>query len=155
MYEFKDGHHIIEEETTIARQPSEVFAFITEADNILLFWSNMIRYEHLSTPLEKGVRASATLRLAGRKLDWTAELIEMEPDRLLAWRSVDAPFPFHYEYRLEPVDTGTKVIYHLDSEEVGGFFGRIADPIVGRMMSRDTRSNLEHLKDLLEGEIQE
>lgn len=155
MYEFKDGHHIIDETTTIAREPSDVFAFLTDAENIPLFWSSMSHYEHLSAPLEKGTRASATFRLAGRKLDWTAELVEMEPDRLLSWRSVEAPFPFHYEYRLEPVDTGTKVTYHLESEEVGGFFGRIADPIVGRIMSRDTRSNLEHLKDLLEGEIQD
>ena len=31
-----------------------------------------------------------------------------------------------------------------------GFFGKLADPIVARMFSRDMRSNLEALRSLLE-----
>lgn len=153
MYEIRDGRHIVEETVTIDRAPGEVFRFLTTPENIPLFWSNMIDYEHRSTPLEKGTHARAVLRVAGRKMAWTAELVEMVPDRHLAWRSVEAPFAFEYEYRLEPAASGTTVTYRMEAGELGGFFGKIAELLVGRMFARDVRTNLEHLKELMEADV--
>ncbi|MDX1622335.1 MAG: SRPBCC family protein, partial [Nitriliruptorales bacterium] len=102
MYEFTDGKHVVVEKVTIERKPSDVFAFITTPENVPLFWSNISEYELLSEEHEKGARAKATFRIAGRKMHWTAELVEYELDELLSWRSIEAPFPFQYEYRFEP-----------------------------------------------------
>lgn len=33
---------------------------------------------------------------------------------------------------------------------MSGFFGKLADPVVARMFSRDMRSNLHRLKEVLE-----
>jgi hypothetical protein len=33
---------------------------------------------------------------------------------------------------------------------MGGFFGKLADPLVTRMYAKDVKSNLEKLKDLVE-----
>lgn len=153
MYEMRDGKHVIEEKLTIDRTPADVFSFVTTAENIPLFWSNITEYEHLSEPLEKGTRATATFKIAGKRIAWTAEVTEIEPDRLLRWRTVEAPFDFEYFYRFEPTDGGTALTYQIVAEEMPGFFGSIANPIVGRMMARDVHASLSHLRDMLEADI--
>ena len=152
MYEFKDGKHVIVEKVTIERTPSEVFEFVATPENIPLFWSSIIDYKRLSDELEKGARAEATLKIAGKKFNWIAELIEFEPDEQMMWRSLEAPFPFTYEYRFEPMGDATTVTYWIESEDLPGFFS-IANKLVGRMFAREVHANLLHLKDLLESEF--
>lgn len=57
---------------------------------------------------------------------------------------------FTIEYIIEPVDNGTNMTFHQTAGELGGFFGKLADPLVVRLYQRDVWSNLEKLKELLE-----
>ena len=42
--------------------------------------------------------------------------------------------------------------WHQESETYGGFFGKLADPLVTRMYAKDVRSNLEKMKELVEAQ---
>jgi hypothetical protein len=50
---------------------------------------------------------------------------------------------------VEPDGSGTEVTSFLESE-AGGFFGKIGDAMASKMYSRQMRSDLENLKELLE-----
>jgi hypothetical protein len=44
----------------------------------------------------------------------------------------------------------SRVTFRLDVPEIGGFFGKLADPVVTRMYARDVRASLGNLKEILE-----
>jgi uncharacterized membrane protein len=139
----------IEEEIHIDRPVSEVFTFATDPANQTVIQANMVEYE-LDGPMEKGARPAGVTKVAGRKVEWTSEITEYDEDRRVELRSVEAPMDFHITWTYEPEDGGTRVRFVQEVPSLGGFFGRLGDQIVTRMYSRDVRTNLEHLKALLE-----
>ena len=92
------------------------------------------------------------VRVAGRTIEWTTEVTESEQDRRVISRSVESPVGLGLDIKYEDADGGTKVTWHQDSETYGGFFGKLADPLVTRMYAKDVRSNLEKLKELVEAQ---
>lgn len=139
----------IEESINISRPLSEVFEFATNPANQTVFATNLLSYELLG-PLTKGAVAQGVTRVAGKKVEWTAEITEFEQDRRMDIRSLKSPMSWTITWLFTPSGDGTEVRFVQDVPEIGGFFGRLADPIVTKMYSRDVRGNLEHLKLLLE-----
>ncbi len=143
----------VEESVVIDRPRDQVFAFATDPTNVPLYNSNLIEFERLTPgPLKKGSQDRGAIKVAGKRMDWTAEAVEFEEGRRVAFRSIEAPVPFELEMTYEDVGDGTKVTWHQESDSFGGFFGKLADPLVTRMYAKDLRSNLENLKELLEAE---
>lgn len=85
--------------------------------------------------------------MAGRRLTFTTEVVEVEPGRLAKSRSADASIPFRLELRFAE---GTRVTWHQETDELGGFFGKLGDAVVVRPYARDVKSNLANAKTLLE-----
>lgn len=139
----------IEESIHIDRPVDEVFAFATEPANQTLIASNMLAFE-TDGPMRKGARSEGVTKVAGRRVEWTSEVVEYEQDRRVEIRSVDAPMDFHITWSYTADDGGTRVDFVQEVPSVGGFFGRMSDPIVTKMYARDVRANLENLKVLLE-----
>lgn len=139
----------IDESIHIDRPVSEVFAFATEPANQTLIASNMIEFS-MDGPMRKGARADGVTRVAGKKVAWSSEVTEFEADRRVEIRSLQAPMEFHITWTYEPDDGGTTVRFEQEVAEIGGFFGKLSDPIVTKMYARDVHSNLTHLKLLLE-----
>lgn len=144
---------VIDESIVIDRGRSEVFAFATDPENVPLFNSNMISFEQMTEgPVGQGTRNHGMVRVAGRTIEWTTEVTEFEQDRRLMSRSVESPVDFELDINYEDADGGTKVTWHQESETYGGFFGKLADPLVTRMYAKDVRSNLAKLKELVEAQ---
>jgi len=144
---------VIDESIVIDRGRSEVFAFASDPENVPLYNSNMISFEQLTEgPVGMGTRNHGMVRVVGRTIEWTTEVTEFEQDRRLMSRSVESPVGFGLEIKYEDADGGTKVTWHQESETYGGFFGKLADPLVTRMYAKDVRSNLEKLKELVEAQ---
>ena len=144
---------VIEESIVISRPAVEVFEFLTEPENVLLYSSNVVEYEQVSgAPRDVGGVARGTVRVAGRRLSFTTELVEVEPARLARTRSSDASIPFRLELRFDEVPEGTRVTWHQETDELGGFFGKLGDAVVVKVYARDVRSNLANAKTLLEAQ---
>ena len=144
---------VIEESVVIDRGRSEVFAFATDPVNVPLFNSNMVSFEQLTEgPVGKGTRNHGMVRVAGRTIEWTTEVTDFEQDRRVMSKSIESPVGFGLDITYEDANGGTKVTWHQDSETYGGFFGKLADPLVTRMYAKDVRSNLEKLKELVEAQ---
>jgi hypothetical protein len=142
--------HEVKETIFIERIPEDVHLFLTDTDNALLWQSNLVDYELLSEEYRKGSMLRGVNKVAGRRLEWAAEVVEHELGERAVIRSTKAPMDFELEYRFAPVDSGTEMTYLMSVKEFGGFFGKLADPLVVRLYGKDVRSNLEKLKELLE-----
>jgi hypothetical protein len=87
-------------------------------------------------------------RFLGVQVEMTKEITAYEPSTSSAFRMVAGGAPMSGEYRLEPVDGGTKVTA-IGYVEPRGFF-RWAEPLFTSMAGRELEASLGHLKDLLE-----
>lgn len=141
----------IEEAVVIERPAVEVWDFITNPDNDTVWMSNVLEYEagwDRQPRVGDGTRRVA--RVAGRRCEFTTEITEVVEGEMIGWKSVEAPFPVENGLRLEETGGGTLLTFYGRTPGMSGFFGKLADPVVARMFSRDMRSNLHRLKEVLE-----
>ena len=66
--------------------------------------------------------------IGGEVREWDAEIVEQQPDRVIAWRSIGGT-PNAGRVEFEPIDRGTRVRVEMEhepegmKERVGAFFG--------------------------------
>jgi uncharacterized membrane protein len=142
----------IEESVEIGASCQETFAYINDPEAQVVWQSNLVEY-HQETEGDrgKGTRDRGLVRVAGKKISFTQEIVEHDPPHRIAIRSLEAPISYELEVRCEELATDRcRVTMHQSVGDMGGFFGRLGDAMVTKMYSRDVRGNLEHLRDLLE-----
>lgn len=143
----------VEESVLIERSKQDVWSFATDPDKATMWQSNVAEYEVVDgSEMREGARVRGVTRVAGRRVEWESEITEHEPEDRWAFRSTDAPMSFEGRYTLEEAGEATRITYHFEVEDIGGFFGKLADPVVTRMYARDVRASLENLKEILESE---
>lgn len=144
---------VVDDSIVINRPRSEVFTFATDPENIPLYSSNLIEFEQVSEgPLGIGTQNRGSVKVAGKRIDFLTEVVEFDDGRRWASRSIESPVPFELDITYEDADGGTRISWHQEMPGFGGFFGKLTDPVVNRMYSKDVHSNLEKLKELLEAE---
>ena len=93
----------------------------------------------------------------GRRVEWTAEIINEIPGRLLAWRTIGVPdlvSAGSVHFTPTPADHGTIVRVRLQYEPPGGKLGALLAWIYGKEPSQSLREGLRRFKQLVEaGEI--
>jgi uncharacterized membrane protein len=142
---------VVEETVVISKPRAEVFAYAADSANFLDWSSNAIEYEATPPgPVQADTTTKGVTRVAGRNVEWTAKVTELEDGVMFGYQSVEAPMAFTYTYRFEDVADGTRVSFRQDVPTIGGFFGKLADPIVTRMYARSVSTNLANLKEMLE-----
>ncbi len=142
---------VVDESIVIDRPREEVWEFATAPENIVLTSSNLVEFEQITDgPIGEGTRFRGVTKVAGKQVEWTSEVTQHDPPSVFAQRSVESDIPFTIEITYEDADGATKVSWHQESDSFGGFFGKLADPIVNRMYTKDVRSNLENMKEVLE-----
>lgn len=141
----------IEESIVIARPRDEVFGYASDPSKVTMYASNLMEYEQQSDGERgKGTVDRGVVKVAGKKFEFTSEIVEWSPGERLVSRSVEAPMEFELTQKFEDADGGTKVTFHQEVPDLKGFFGKVGDAVVTKMYSRDVRANLESLKILLE-----
>jgi hypothetical protein len=100
-------------------------------------------------PIAIGSRRRATVRgFGGRATENEIEVTDLEPERRLAVRSVEAPVPFTSAWTFTAVDGGTRVDWIWDFTMPGrlGPFDRW----IGALFARSFRPDLARLKSMME-----
>jgi uncharacterized protein YndB with AHSA1/START domain len=136
----------------VDRPPSEVFAYITDADR-LPEWQSSAVEAHWQGEKARGTRIREVRRFLGRRLETELEVTEYDPDRRFALKTVSGPVPFAVSQALEPRDGGTRLTFTGEGEP-GGFF-KLAEPVVGKVAERQFKNDFETMKDILEGSASE
>jgi uncharacterized membrane protein len=141
------GVHV-HEEITITRPVSEVYAFWRNFENL----PRVMR--HLERVTTNGNRSHWVAKApAGMTVEWEAEIIHEEPERLIGWRSLDgsavaAAGSVHFEPI--PGDRGTRVWVRFQCDPPGGHLGAWFASLVGEEPSIQVREDLARLKGWME-----
>lgn len=135
---------------TIDRPVADVFRVLSTPE-LTPRWSANAIEEHATTPgpARVGSRRRATVRRIGRgTTENEIEVTEIEHERRIAVRSVEAVVPFTSAWTFTPVGGGTRVDWRWDFE-IGGWL-RPFDRLVGAVFARAFRPDLDRLKWMME-----
>jgi hypothetical protein len=139
----------IERSIVIKRPIDEVFGFVHEPANDASWQTTLIESAQIDDgPLGVGTQIRERRRFLGIQVEMTKEITAYEPSRMSAFKMVAGGAPMSGEYRLEPLEAGTRVTA-TGYVESRGFF-KIAEPLFTSMAGRELEASLGHLKELLE-----
>ena len=140
----------IEVSTVIKRPVTEVFEFIVNNENDVLWQAGVLESSDLSTGTpEVGATYTQVAKVLGRRVETTNEVTAYEPDRVYNFKSISGPIPTEGGVTCEAAAEGETHVTLFGQAEVGGFF-KLAEPLVARMLQREWDTNMANLKDLLE-----
>lgn len=141
-----------ENSVTIARPASAVYAFILDGTKNALWRPAVLSISHdASSP--DGVGAIYRQRLkgpGGRPIAADYEIVEAQPDTLIAFRVIAGPARPTGIYRLSEQSGATSVHFTLDYQP-SNLLGRVMDPMIAQSM-RGEVATLANLKTYLEGQ---
>jgi carbon monoxide dehydrogenase subunit G len=139
---------VYEHSVEIARPPEEVFSFVTDTANYPRWQPSLVEIRPGSRgPLRVGSEATEVRRFLGREVETTWTCVEHEPSTRSAIESGDGPVPFRGTFVLEPVASGTRFTWTVETR---GPAARVGGPLVGRATRRELEENTARLKELLE-----
>jgi uncharacterized membrane protein len=137
---------------TVGRPPSEVYAWWRNLHNLAAAMTNV----ESITVLDE-LRSLWKVRVAGKLVEWQAEITGSRPDHLIAWRTLqdaDVVHTGNVRFVAAPGGRGTEI--HVDVE-VTPWGGRVGKAVakLGRLIPQQQVTNdLRRVKQVLEvGEI--
>ena len=131
--------------------PEEVFAVVGDPANNPTWRKNVVRTEWLDDgPMRIGRRGRQTARILGREWTVEAEVIEWDPPRSAAWRSVQGPVSVRSWFRVEPDGTGSLVSGGADGRGFTGPLGGLLTRLALPRMTKQANLDLETLRSQLE-----
>lgn len=138
---------------TVNRPPREVYQFWHEFPNLPRFMSHLESVE-VTGDRRSHWRAKAP---AGMTVEWDAEIVDDQPDRLIAWRSIEGSDVHHsgvVYFEPAPGGRGTEVRIEIDYDVPGGKLGQLAAKLFGEEPAQQVHDDLRALKQVMEtGEI--
>lgn len=141
----------IEINLVINRPVEEVFAFVSNSENLPRWRSSSLEVKKISEgPLSVGGTFSCRFTFLGRQFDGNIVVTAHEPNRLYVSKIAGGPFPLESRYLFESVTDGTHVNFVAEGEP-GGFF-KLAEPLVVSMARRAFTTDLQNLKEMLEAQ---
>lgn len=139
---------------TIRKPARDLYAFWRHVENIPLIVKHPVRISAIS---ELQSHWSVSAPPGDRRVEWTALIINDEPDRLIAWRSRDdAEIANAGTVRFSPApgDEGTELVVTLEYKPPGGKLGAWLAKFTGEEAGQQVAEALRRLKALMEaGEI--
>jgi hypothetical protein len=136
------------ETVTIGRRPEDVFAFLSDFENLPRWNYALDRTERVGTgPVGIGTQYVQT-RTVPRPSIERFEVIEHRPDRAVAIRGRLGPFEAISSYRLDAVGDATRLTNTMRLERPGAF--QLVAELAGPRVQGAVAENLAVLKDLLE-----
>ncbi len=141
----------VEQSVFINPPPEEIFAYVSNFENLADWSSVVISARKISSEeMLVGTTIRCTIRILGRWLDITYEIVECVPNCYLTLKSITGVAPSLISFRFEPVEGGgTNVSVEEIIHSTGGFLG-FAETVITSVVRRQLAYDLLTLKDLLE-----
>ncbi len=142
------AHTVINVESTIERPAREVWHGLTSPE-VMPKWMGVesIRYEDASGP-----SVGATLLFTTRGKQRPSRVSEVQPERVVAFESVQGGVTAVYTYALEQLgDNRTKVTLRATCE-TRGLGWRLLRPLIGYAIKSTDGGQLQKLKQVLEAD---
>lgn len=146
---------LIEYSITINRSVGEVFRFVADFRNTPQWQTDVDQVFQTEPSLRTGVMVTETrrTRLLGWKLDFNADVIGYQPNRMIELKGVLGAFPCKTIYTFETARGATQLTQSLDIR-MGFLYGLFA-PMMRGVMLRRTQSSLEKLRQIMESRTEQ
>ena len=136
-------------EREIARPPRDVFVYATDPSKLATWQKNTISAVP-DGPMGLGTKIREVHSApGGKQIETLVEVVEYEPDRLFGMRIIEG-IPVHGQISLDASDTGTHFRFRVYFQPSGVM--RIAQPIVGTVITWQFNRHCTNLKTVLESE---
>jgi uncharacterized membrane protein len=136
--------------TTVNKPPQEVYRYWRDLEHLPAFMAHVREVRSL----DGGKRSHWVAEAPGRRtIEWDADVVEDQPDRLIRWRSTgDADIQNAGEVQFQPAPggRGTEVRVHLSYAQPGGRLGKAVATLFGEAPDQQVRDDLARFKQLLE-----
>jgi uncharacterized membrane protein len=143
----------VKQAITVNRPAAEVYAFWHDFQNLPRFM------DHLESVQVTGGRRShwKAKAPAGTTVEWDAELVDDQPDSLIAWRSVEGSGVQNagtVRFQPAPGNRGTEVRVELQYDAPGGKLGALLAKLFGEEPGQQVYDDLRAFKQVMEtGEV--
>lgn len=139
----------VDTSVTINKPAAEIYQLWRNFENLPRFMSHLE-----SVTVQNGNRSRWVAKAPmGQSVEWDAEIINEEENRLIAWRSVgDAVVESAGSVRFEeaPGDRGTEVRVKIEYMPPGGVAGAMVAKMFHEEPSQQVKDDLRRLKQILE-----
>jgi len=146
-----DGGIRVRRAVTVGREPSEVYAFWRNFENLPRFM------EHLERVRTTGDRRSHWVAKgpAGTQVEWDAEITADVPDERIEWRSTSGDVENHGAVYFRPsTGRGTEVLVDLSYKAPGGRLGALVAKLFREEPGQQVAQDLAQFKQVMEvGEV--
>lgn len=138
---------------TIRKPAAELYGFWRRLENV----SQVVKHPVTITSLSDRESHWSVSAPAGKRVEWDAEILQDEPDRLIAWRSksgAEVENAGSVRFQPAPGDEGTEVIVSLEYSPPGGKLGALIAKFTRDSAGAQVGDALRRFKALMEaGEI--
>ena len=132
-------------EVKIARPLADVFAYVSDVTNLPEWQESAVEAEWI----EPRSRFRERRTFLGHRAELELEVTAYEQDRRFDVRALSGPVRFEIHHEFSPAEGGT--LLHVSAEAAMGGAMRFAAGMARRQVERQFRSDLERLKNVLEG----
>jgi uncharacterized membrane protein len=141
-------------EVAIRRPRNEVAAYAVDPDHVPSWYANIQSVEWKTPPpIALGSRIAFVAKFAGRRLEYTYEVVELYPGKRFVMRTAEGPFPMETTYTWEAIDRDTTRMT-LRNRGLPSGFSALMRPFMSWMLARENRKDLALLKRVLEAQGQ-
>lgn len=141
----------IQHSIIIDRPVEEVFEFVSDASNDRL-WETGVEACVPDGEAKLGQQRDVTMEALGRRYQGEAEVTEFEPDqRLTIEIKSGLPVKGESDFQFDSANGGTELNYSMRAKPANRVF-RVIQPVMGWMLHRQWKNDLQTLKELLESE---
>jgi len=143
----------VEHAITVNKPASEAYRFWRDLENLPRFMTHLIDVDTTTDGRSHWIARGPL----GLKVEWDAEIITDQPNKVIAWQSldnadVDTAGSVHFTEL--PHNRGTEVRVTLKYDPPAGKVGTAIAKLVGMSPEAQIRADMRHFKELLEaGEI--
>jgi len=132
--------------TRIARPVGEVFKVLSN----VVVWPRWMPVESMALidagAARIGMRASGAVAEGSRHAPFSVEIIEFEPERRIAFRTLSGPI----SWEVQAIDAGTTEVRSVGTMRMRGIRRRVLEPLTGGEVRRNEAAELAKLRGLLE-----
>lgn len=141
----------VETTVEISRPVAEVFAFVADQTNAPQWQGGLQAVRRLTDgPLGVGTEHEFVRRFAGRELASRNRFVSFEQGRYVAFEIPEGWLTGEGSYSTEPIPSGTLLTSRVRLQPRG--VAALLDPLLARLLARDSRRDELRLKRLLERE---
>jgi uncharacterized membrane protein len=144
---------MVRESLTVNRPVSEVYSYWRDFSRLPTFM-NYLESVTVVSPTRSHWK---TTGLAGKSLEWDAEIVEEQPGELISWRSLEGADVSNagvVRFLSAPGDRGTEIHLEMLYDPPGGSAGAGVAKLFGRSAEQQVHEDLRRFKQVIEtGEI--